>query len=152
MRDLRPAILDDLGLVSATRWYARSKLESAGIQVVFQADAESLPLTPELTITFFRIAQEAINNISRHSQAEHANIHLGLDGDEVYLEISDDGIGFHVASNPNEVVDLNHWGLAGIQERINLVYGHIKVESTPGKGTHLQVRAPLTSQRGTTDG
>ena len=152
IRDLRPAVLDDLGLVSATRWYARSRLEATGVLVDFQADAESLPLSGELNITLFRIVQEAINNISRHAHAENARIRLGLDQDEVFLDIKDDGIGFQVSGNTAEAINLNHWGLAGIQERINLVNGRLIVESAPGKGTHLQVRAPLSSPQGLTDG
>jgi len=151
IRDLRPAVLDDLGLVSATRWYARSKLEAAGVLVEFQADTESLPISSEMNITFFRIAQEAINNISRHAQAEKACIRMGLDQDEIFLDIKDDGIGFQVAGNTAEAIHLNHWGLAGIQERINLVNGRLIVKSAPGKGTHLQVRAPLSSPQGVTD-
>jgi signal transduction histidine kinase len=152
IRDLRPAVLDDLGLVSATRWYARSKLEAAGVLVEFQADAESVPLSSEMNITFFRIAQEAINNISRHAHAENVCIRLGLDQDEVFMDIKDDGMGFQVAGNTAEAIHLNHWGLAGIQERINLVNGRLIVESAQGKGTHLQVRAPLYSPQVVTDG
>lgn len=152
IRDLRPAVLDDLGLVSAARWYARSKLEAEGILVDFQADGEALPLSPEMNITLFRIIQEAVNNISRHAHAQHAFILLGMEGDEVILDIKDDGIGFQVAGNTAEAIYLNHWGLAGIQERINLVNGQMVVESAPGKGTHLQVRAPLTTALGVPDG
>ena len=137
--------------MSATRWYARSKLETAGVLVEFEADADPLPLSGELNITLFRIVQEAVNNISRHAHAENACIRLGLDQDEVFLDIKDDGIGFQVSGNTAEAINLNHWGLAGIQERINLVNGRLIVESAPGKGTHLRVLAPLSSSQGLTD-
>ena len=152
IRDLRPAVLDDLGLVSATRWYARSNLEKAGIQVEFITDAETLPLPPELNITLFRIAQEAIHNIIRHAQAKKASIRLGLDENEIYLDIQDDGIGFQVAENTGEAMRLSQWGLAGIQERVNLVNGRLILDSTPGQGTHLQVRAPLSAAQEVPDG
>lgn len=152
IRDLRPAVLDDLGLVSATRWYARSKLEAAGVLLEFQADAESLPLSSEMNITLFRIAQEAVNNISRHAHAEHTFIRLGVEENEVYMDIKDDGIGFQVAGNTAEAINLNHWGLAGIRERINLVNGRLLLVSAPGKGTHLLVRAPLTGAGGVAHG
>ena len=93
--DLRPAILDDLGLLPAIRWFARTNLEGAGIQVDLDFPEElpsSLPQT--LTTTLFRITQEGVNNIVHHSQAKKASIKVSLTENEVYLKISDDGHGF----------------------------------------------------------
>jgi two-component system sensor histidine kinase UhpB len=141
---LRPAILDDLGLAPAIRWYARSNLEEAGIQVDVQAPEEALPISPEVETTLFRIAQEAVNNIRRHSQARKAVIRLGRSAKAVELCIEDDGRGFALAQT-QEAVRLRQWGLVGIQERVDLVGGIFSITSEPERGTRLLISAPLTA-------
>jgi len=141
--DLRPAILDDLGLLPAIRWYARSNLEEAGIQVELDFPDELPFLSQPLTTTLFRVAQEGVNNIIRHSQAKNASISLGVLENEVYLRIQDDGRGFSPTQIGDEAVDMQHWGLIGIQERIELVGGKMSISSNPEHGTSLQVNAPM---------
>ncbi|OGN95297.1 MAG: hypothetical protein A2Z71_00225 [Chloroflexi bacterium RBG_13_50_21] len=141
--DLRPAILDDLGLLPAIRWYARTNLEGAGIQVELEFP-DDLPSLPQpLSTTLFRISQEAINNIIRHSQAKSACISLGLGENEVYLKISDDGHGFDPGRISSEAIEKQHWGLTGIQERIDLVSGKFSLDSDPEHGTTIMVILPL---------
>jgi len=140
---LRPAILDDLGLAPAIRWYARSNLEAAGIQVDVKVPEQALPLTAELNTALFRIAQEAVNNIARHSRAEKAAISLAVNGAGICLRIDDDGRGFHSAGDTGEAIRLRQWGLVGIQERVELIGGHFSLVSEPGKGTCLKVDVPL---------
>ena len=140
---LRPTILDDLGLVPAIRWYARSYLEEAGIHAEVSANDETEPLSPPVKSTLFRICQEAINNIVRHAQAQHARISLDQQNGEMRLEIEDDGVGFDVAQASEQAVALQRLGLLGIQERAKLVGGRISLESAPGKGTRLSVFVPL---------
>jgi two-component system sensor histidine kinase UhpB len=144
IHDLRPAILDDLGLAPAIRWYARSNLEAAGIQAEVHVPEEPLALSPELNTTLFRIAQEAINNVVRHSGAARAEISLGLHEGEVWLCIEDDGRGFNAAGDQGEAIRLQHWGLVGIQERVELVGGCFNLASEPGRGSLLQVTVPLS--------
>lgn len=141
---LRPAILDDLGLAPAIRWYARSNLEAAGIQAEVQVPEEPLALPAELNTALFRIAQEAINNVVRHSGAARAVISLSLHDGEVWLCIEDDGRGFNAASSQDEAIHLQHWGLVGIQERVELVGGCFDLASEPGRGSLLQVTVPLS--------
>lgn len=145
---LRPTILDDLGLVPAIRWYARTYLEEAGIQTEVNAKDESEPLSPPVKSTLFRISQEAMNNILRHAQAKHARISLDQQNGEMILEIEDDGVGFDVAQASEQAVALQRLGLLGIQERAQLVGGRVNLESTPGKGTRLSVCVPLLENRG----
>jgi two-component system sensor histidine kinase UhpB len=141
--DLRPAILDDLGLLPAIRWYARTNLEQVGINVEFDYPAD-IPFLPQpLTTTLFRVAQEGVNNIIRHSQAKNASISLGMQDNEVYLRLHDDGHGFNPAQLGSGSVNMQHWGLVGIQERIELVGGKMCVLSNPEQGTTLQVYIPL---------
>ncbi|MBN1147781.1 MAG: sensor histidine kinase [Anaerolineales bacterium] len=141
---LRPAVLDDLGLAPAIRWYARSNLEEAGIQVEIDAPEEPLPLTPEQNTALFRIAQEAINNVARHSGAGKAAIHLGVNAALIRLRVEDDGRGFCAAGDQGEAIRLRQWGLVGIQERVELIGGNFSLTSAPGKGACLQVDVPLS--------
>jgi two-component system sensor histidine kinase UhpB len=143
IRDLRPAVLDDLGLLSAIRWYAQSNLEGAGMQVEINAPQELPPLPAEQSTTLFRVAQEAINNVVRHSQAKKALITLDCLEDEIRLSIEDDGVGFQADGYPGESIRLRQWGLAGIQERVNLVNGRFQLDSTSGRGTRLRVSVPF---------
>ena len=139
---LRPTILDDLGLVPAIRWYARTNLEEAGIMVEITADGEVKPLSPQLNSTLFRIAQEAVNNIVRHSNAEKVEIILHQRDEHILLEVKDDGQGFNLASIREKALQLQHLGLLGIQERAELVGGEAKLSSAPGSGTQILVSVP----------
>ena len=150
--DLRPAILDDLGLLPAIRWYARTNLEEAGIQVELDFPDELLLLSQPLTTTLFRISQEGVNNIIRHSQAKNAHISLGVQENKVYLQIKDDGHGFEPGKLSNEAIDMQHWGLTGIQERIELVGGKMSISSDPTHGTTLLVSVPLMRSEVLLDG
>lgn len=143
---LRPAILDDLGLVPAIRWYARSNLEAAGIS--FDVDApESMPqMPPQISITLFRISQEAVNNILRHAAARSVNIRIDIRSDSICLEIKDDGRGFDLQAATAGALENQHLGLLGLRERAELLGGEIRMDSTPGQGTCLEVCLPLLKE------
>ncbi len=141
---LRPTILDDLGLIPAIRWYARTNLEEAGIMVEIHTVEDIPPLSSHLISTLFRIAQEAINNIVRHSKASEVEISLDQQGTEILLEVNDDGKGFDMTNVRDEALQLQHLGLLGIQERAELVGGDLQIYSKPGRGTQIRVRVPLT--------
>lgn len=143
--DLRPSILDDLGLNSAIRWYARTNLEKAGVRVDFQTGIESLRLPPYLETMLFRIAQEAISNILRHADATKVSIRLWTADQQIWLEIEDDGRGFDMEKTTRGAVDSEQLGLLGIQERVSLVGGKVKITSIPGSGTCLQLHVPLAA-------
>lgn len=141
--DLRPSILDDLGLYSAIRWFARSNLEKAGVKVEFFAADEGMRLPPHLETMLFRIAQEAISNILRHANASKVSIRLWTADGQLWLEIQDDGCGFDIEKTAEGAVDRKQLGLLGIEERVSLVGGAVKLESTEGSGTCLQLHIPL---------
>ncbi len=143
---LRPTILDDLGLIPAIRWYARSHLEEAGIRLEFCIPENGLSLPPQLNSTLFRIAQEGINNVLRHSQAKSVRISLSDQDNEICLHIEDDGRGFDLIKTSEQALRLQRLGLLGIQERADLVGGKVTVDSLPGQGTSLQVNLPITSR------
>ncbi|HSL44469.1 MAG TPA: sensor histidine kinase [Anaerolineales bacterium] len=141
--DLRPSILDDLGLNSAIRWYARTNLEKAGIKVDFQTAIEAMRLPPHLETMLFRIAQEAMSNILRHAEASRVSIRLWTADQHIWLEIEDDGRGFDLEKTTRGAVSHEQLGLLGIQERVSLVGGEVKIDSMEGSGTCLQVHVPL---------
>lgn len=141
--DLRPTMLDDLGLGPAIRWYARANLEEAGIRVKFDGFDETMRLAPQLETTLFRIAQEAINNIVHHAEARLVVIRLGREGGHVGLHLEDNGRGFDVAKITGQALRLRRFGLMGLQERTELVGGEVTLDSTPGQGTCLHIRVPL---------
>ena len=139
---LRPTILDDLGLLPAIRWYARSSLEDAGIVVQVQGEGEFEDLAPQVNSTLFRIAQEAINNIVRHSQASSVEINLVQMTDLVMLKIMDDGHGFEPDKEREKALQSQHFGILGMQERAELIGGSITIESNPKSGTSIQIQVP----------
>lgn len=139
--DLRPTLLDDLGLSSAIRWYAKETLEPAGVQVQFEiSNGERAPSMVETAL--FRIAQEAITNIVRHSDAHCADIQLSHTEEQWILVVQDDGRGFDTSAGLHEPASDHKWGLFGARERAALLRGSISVESSPGRGTKVRVEIP----------
>ena len=136
IHDLRPSLLDDLGLASAVRWYAASYLEPKGIDVSLEVE-DSLELAEEVEITTFRIYQEVVTNILRHSRAEHVSIELYRSDGHLVLAVEDDGVGFAAGEGRDGV------GLVGIRERAALVDGRLAIDSEPGMGTHVLLEIPL---------
>jgi signal transduction histidine kinase len=141
--DLRPSVLDDLGLFSALRWYAERYLVTRGIAVRCEIRELDRRLAPEVEIALFRIGQEAMNNIARHAKAESVLIQLGLDGKDLHIEIEDDGQGFDPNVSPQ---DRPHYGVLGMRERAELLGGTAIIESAPGMGTRLEIRVPLPDE------
>ena len=148
--DLRPPVLDDLGLVPALRRLGSDLQERAGVAVTVQADEMSGRLPPSVEITLFRVAQEALTNIGKHAHARQARILLRREPGQVTLRISDDGQGLPAhgglagaASDWATVYrDGAHFGLLGMQERVALLNGVFRVEDAPQRGTTVSVELP----------
>ncbi|MDT8304288.1 MAG: sensor histidine kinase [Anaerolineae bacterium] len=134
---LRPTLLDDLGLVPAIRWYGRTMLEDAGLAVTYALPAETPTLTEQQSAALFRIIQEAMNNIVHHAGARRARITLDAAGGEICLVVADDGVGF----DPETIG--RRLGLLGMIERAALLGGHLDLDTAPGQGTRIRVRAPV---------
>jgi signal transduction histidine kinase len=145
--DLRPSVLDDLGLFSAIRWYADRHLGERGIAVRCESRELDRRLPPEFEIALFRIGQEAMNNIARHARAESVLIQLGAEGSELVVDIEDDGQGFDLGGSPHD--GRPHYGILGIRERAELLGGRATIESAPGKGARVTVRVPLPQREAT---
>jgi PAS domain S-box-containing protein len=139
--DLRPPMLDDLGLVPALRSFVDEQGRRASVAVRFSAEHVPEKLDPEIQITCFRIAQEAITNAVRHAKATQLDIALRCThGKKLRLLARDNGIGFDAHPTQAQAVDL---GLIGIKERAALVGGRAKIISSPRKGTTIDVSLPL---------
>ncbi len=137
---LRPALLDELGLVPALEQYALELSQQDGWHLRIQAPAHMERLPDSVEITAFRIAQEALNNIHKYAQAQNVHIRLGVQDDTLLLEIRDDGVGFDLveARGRKQCV-----GLMSMQERARLLGGSCTIQSTPGKGTTVSASLPV---------
>jgi signal transduction histidine kinase len=141
---LHPPQLDDLGLMAALRWYAGDITTRFGIQVNVTGEGSSPGLSSEVRIVLFRIAQEAITNAVKHANTDQIDINLNYSKNNVCLKIADYGDGFDVSRILMQRPDGNpSWGLLGMEERANLVGGHLEIISKTGEGTHVEVCVPL---------
>jgi signal transduction histidine kinase len=143
-RELRPAMLDDLGLVPALRSYLKEYAERTGLLVRFERGAQDAPLNADQKTTLFRVAQESLNNIAKHAQATEVEVRLRLVKNGVQLRIRDNGKGFS-AEQQRAAVERKRLGMLGMQERVGLMNGRFLVQSAPGKGTTVIAEIPLLS-------
>jgi PAS domain S-box-containing protein len=139
--DLRPSMLDDLGLVPALRSLLDQQGRRASIAVHLSAKNMPENLDPEIQTTYFRIAQEAITNAVRHANATRIDVDLGCKNGNLRMQVRDNGRGFEAESAQAQAVGL---GLIGIKERAALVGGRAEIISLPNKGTAIEVSVPLT--------
>jgi len=140
--DLRPTVLDDLGLLPALELLA-DDLEKEGITTSFKVIGEVGRLVPEVEVMLFRIAQEAVRNIWRHAQASAAELVIEFRDARVSLSIRDNGKGCILSQRPRDLARLGKLGLAGMHERARLLGGSLTFESRPGKGTMITVEVPV---------
>jgi len=143
MHDLRPSVLDDLGLVSAIQWYAERRLGAKGIAVRCEVSTGELQLPYELETALFRAVQEVLTNVERHAGAEQVLIQLSAQDGRFTVEVEDDGCGFDLASVKPSPADMRGLGLLGIRERVELVGGTVAIDSSPGGGTRVVIDVPL---------
>jgi signal transduction histidine kinase len=141
--DLRPVLLDDLGLVAALHWFANRYQERSGIEVELTVEGNRRRLDPRVETILFRVAQEAMTNTAKHAQARHVRLLLSLGDDAATLKVEDDGRGFDPATVLASRYHRPAWGLLGMQERLALVGGTFELWSKPGEGARVSVRAPL---------
>jgi signal transduction histidine kinase len=141
--DLRPSLLDDLGLMPALRWYVNRQAERAGFTVVFMADSIEGHLFPDLEITCFRVVQEALTNVARHARAQHVLVALRQRDTELELMIRDDGVGFDVRSALERAAHGASLGLLSMEERVALIGGKMEIESVAMRGAEIRACFPL---------
>lgn len=141
--ELRPSMLDDLGLVPAVRWYLSRQAERAGWKLDVQAD-ESLSPPQSVAIACYRVIQEAVTNIIRHSNATSVSVALRRHEGDLLLLVRDNGSGFEVQKALAEATRGQSMGLLGMQERIRVLNGSFSIDSNPDQGTEVRVRVPLS--------
>jgi signal transduction histidine kinase len=144
--DLRPSILDDLGLEPALRWYAERQAALVGLKVEFHADRLEQRLDPMIETECFRIAQEALTNVVRHAQAKAVTVVLRKEDGQIHLRVRDDGVGFDVALVREQAMRGVSLGLLSMEERASLAGGDLEFKSVPGQGTEVHAWFPLKWQ------
>ena len=138
VHDLRPAQLDDLGLVAALRYLADETKQRLNLAVVVNVFGSQQRLDRLVETVFFRVAQESLTNVARHAQVHEALVNLIYEEQHVVLQVIDRGTGFDLrASKPED-----GWGLAGMRERADSIDGVLKVISSPNSGTMVELTVP----------
>ena len=141
-QDLRPPTIDRLGLLSSLKWLARRTKENTGIEVEVSSYGVQQRADPDSELLLFRIVQEALNNVWRHSNAATAQIMVEFHDDVIKISVIDNGRGFRVPKAIGSLAESGKLGLAGMQERARLLNGNVTIKSALGKGTVVTVEAP----------
>ena len=137
--NLRPSMLDDLGLVPTLQWHFDRYSNQTGIQINFQGDDSLKRLPMEIETTAYRIIQEALTNVARYAQVQEVFVGLRMEAKTLALEVSDSGRGF----DPSADLDKPAFGLGGMRERASLAGGFLTVTSRPDHGTQIRATLPL---------
>ncbi|MGZ5269681.1 MAG: PAS domain-containing sensor histidine kinase [Ramlibacter sp.] len=140
--DLRPLVLDDLGLVPAIEWLVQNFTSRSGVACTLDAD-EEMELGEPFATTVFRMVQESLANVAKHARATQVSVALLRTADAVRLEVRDDGIGFDTSA-PRKSASL---GLAGLRERAQLARGSVEILSSPGQGTRVRAVIPIVQEQ-----
>ncbi len=141
-RDLRPSILDDLGLLPAIEWVAAEMTGRGTASASVKVEGTPRRLSTEAEIVLFRIAQEALRNVEKHAGPCSASVEVNFGPKDVALTITDDGRGFEPPEQGARMARLGKLGLLGMQERAELLGAEFAIESRPGRGTSVRVRLP----------
>ena len=136
---LRPEILDELGLIEAIRWHVQEFEKRYAIKCNIKLPTNSLSIDNKSSIALFRIVQETLNNVAKHSEASHVFIQMKIENDSLYLEIKDDGKGLE----PESIRSSGSLGIIGLRERVRLLSGKFIIHGQPGKGTMVSVDIPF---------
>lgn len=137
---LSPLVLQELGLIAAIRKEAKDLAKSTGVKARVAIGEDVGRLAPEVEAAIYRVVQEALHNVAKHAQAKSVNIQMARDNGRVTLLVEDDGVGI---TKPQGKTERQTFGLAGIRERIGMLGGKVRVVSSKGKGTRIEVAVPV---------
>jgi signal transduction histidine kinase len=140
--ELRPGVLDDLGLEAAVEWQVEEFAQRTGAQCEYRSDLGGCTIDPEVATATYRILQESLTNVARHSGAGRVEVTLRCDQEGLWLEVRDNGRGFEMST----VRDRSSVGLLTMYERARACEGHFDVRSNPGEGTAVSLRVPEPSR------
>jgi PAS domain S-box-containing protein len=138
MADLNPPMLEEYGLIPALTWHGDKFCERTGITVKVTGDQPAKRLPERIEMALFRIAQECLNNVAKHSQASTVMIALRITREEIILLLEDNGVGFD-SDQTGQPGQQPHWGLITMRERAQSIGGDLSIQASPGEGTRLQV-------------
>jgi signal transduction histidine kinase len=134
--ELRPSLLDNLGLIPALEWHGEEFEKRFNIEVQFNSQIKELSISSEIATGMFRIYQESLTNVARHAEAKKVSVTIGIIDYHLLLTISDDGKGFNTSDNKKTL------GLLGMKERALMIEGKLEIKSEPGKGTTIIISVP----------
>jgi signal transduction histidine kinase len=137
--ELRPSILDNLGLVAAIDWQVSEFRKRTGIRVRFKTNVETCDVSMSVSVALFRVVQEALTNVMRHANATRVDVTLKLHGEKLQISIADNGVGM----KQNRETELRSLGIVGMKERISRIGGEFNLLSEPEKGTWLDIAVPV---------
>ena len=137
MAELRPAVLDEQGLEVALHNQVRAFEATSGVACAISTGLQS-PLAPDLETVLYRVTRETLNNVGKHAGASRVTVSLASENGSVRLRINDDGVGFDPVA-ASRLLSEGHFGLAGMRERVEMVGGHLAIDSHPGAGTTVDV-------------
>ena len=140
--DLRPTMLDDLGLIPTLRWYIQNFSNRLGIRSDFQAIGFDEKLPPQIETAFYRIVQEALSNIAKHAGADYIEISVERRNATICASVIDNGKGFDLEKVLQMGSPERGFGIIGMQERVSLLGGKIEIQSKIGFGTHIRIEVP----------
>jgi PAS domain S-box-containing protein len=144
--ELGSPVLYELGFVPAVEWLTQQTQQRHGIAIEFEADVQPKPLSEDVRILLFQAARELLANIVRHARADTAKVSITRTGDQIQVDVSDDGVGFDPAEIGPGMDETGRFGLFSIRERLEPLGGHMEVKSKPGHGTHVTLVGPLGSE------
>ncbi len=150
--NLRPSILDNFGLVSGVRWLVNNSNSQNGCSMDVLVNGVVHKMSSLSEVTVFRVVQEAINNIQRHAQAKSATVALRFEQDRLWLEVKDDGVGFHAPYRLGAYVSEGKLGVIGMEQRIASIGGELRIDSIPGRGTKIWASVPYTASAEVVEG
>ena len=142
-QDLRPSILDDLGLLATLRWLVGELKERCGIEAELRVLGVERRLAPHVELMLFRIVQEALRNIERHAEASKVKVETNFGEGEIRVSISDNGKGFKLSGDLGDLPRVGRLGLAGMEERARLLGGRLRIQTEPDKGTAVMIEVPI---------
>jgi signal transduction histidine kinase len=141
--DLRPAMLDDIGLLATMEWRLGEFQKRTGIIGEIVAQQADIVLEQEKSTALFRIFQEALTNVARHAGAKMVKVSLKKEGGKVLLKVEDDGIGIKA----EEITSSSSTGIIGMRERVRMCRGQLRIKGIPGKGTTITVSIPVKEKK-----
>ncbi len=139
-RQLHPAIVEDLGIAAALQSLCEEVQQNEGVQIDYEADGVSADISNDHALCVYRVAQEALRNVVKHSRATRAQVHLHSKNGTLQFQVRDNGRGFNLDEANNKI----GLGLRSIEERVWFVGGTVRVETGPGDGTVISVSIPPT--------